>query len=256
MEERKNRKPETGLTMAIDYGLDPVDIANLIQKYGKYFNFSKLSGALVCLLSISEIRERISAYKNVPGELPINFYCGGTTLEYFLKELKNGLEKFIEHMKVCGFEWVEVSNAKLDIDDKEKIKIIKRLKKEKFKVISEVGKKTLEDENHLSEEWFLKSVIAEKKAGADFIILGTGKKGRYGIFDEEGKPRKGLIKEIVRRVGLESVIFEAQDLKQQDYLIKVFGANVNLGNILTNHLFSLEGSRNGLRPGTLEVPER
>jgi len=254
---RNKEKPrETGITMVIDYGSSPQAISNLIEDHGKNFEFAKLTGASARMLTIVEVLQKIEAYRNVISQPQVSVYCGGTTMEsFFVDSPKKGMGLFIEYIQKLGLSWVEVSNGRLEMTDVEKRKIIQRLKKENFKVISEVGKKSLKNKHLLKEGWFLESAREELGAGADFVILATGKKGRLGIFDEEGNPRDKLIKGIVEEVGLKNIIFEAQDLRHQVYLIKAFGPNVNIGNILPGYISALEALRQGWRPDTLEVPE-
>jgi phosphosulfolactate synthase len=54
-------------------------------------------------------------------------------------------------------------------------------------------------------------------------------------------------------VGLSRVVFEAPRKEQQAWLIRRFGANVNLGNVTLNEVFAVEALRLGLRADTMAV---
>ena len=57
----------------------------------------------------------------------------------------------------------------------------------------------------------------------------------------------GLIDEIVHAVAPDELLFEAPQKDQQVWLVRRFGANVNLGNIPPDDVLSLETIRLGLR---------
>jgi phosphosulfolactate synthase len=68
-----------------------------------------------------------------------------------------------------------------------------------------------------------------------------------GIFRGTGEVRSGLIAEIIRKIPLSDVIWEAPQKEQQVWFIKLYGSNVNLGNIAPNEIIPLETLRMGLR---------
>ena len=59
-----------------------------------------------------------------------------------------------------------------------------------------------------------------------------------------------IINAIAANVQIDNVIWEAPIKSQQVWLIKQFGANVNLGNIPPNEVIPLETLRLGLRGDT------
>lgn len=257
-QERINKKPRRiGITIGIDEGMINDSIPGFIQTRGNLVDFIKLNGASVLGFSDREGKEKIQAYRNIIGQPQIEVFCGGTTLEWLIgKKGKAGLKEFIELNKRLGLKWVEVSNGILGMNDAEKVKIIQILREEGFKIFSEIGKKKVEDSKPLTIDWWLERATTELAAGAKYIVLQSGKKGRDGIFEENREPKEALIEELVEVVGLKKIIFEAPHDDQQAYLIRKYRANVNLGNIRMGYLFNLEESRNGRRPGTLEFSPR
>jgi phosphosulfolactate synthase len=63
--------------------------------------------------------------------------------------------------------------------------------------------------------------------------------------------RVDLVRELIEGVGAEKLFFEALERKQQVWLIKEVGPNVNLGNIRSADVATLEAFRQGLKEHTL-----
>ena len=72
-----------------------------------------------------------------------------------------------------------------------------------------------------------------------------------GLYRSSGEIRTGLIEEIEIQIDTARLMFEAPQKAQQVWLIKHFGANVNLGNIPPGEVIALETMRQGLRADTM-----
>ena len=59
-----------------------------------------------------------------------------------------------------------------------------------------------------------------------------------------------LINKIIAKVAPSDILWEAPQKNQQVWFLKLFGANVNLGNIAPNEVIPLECLRLGLRGDT------
>ena len=59
-----------------------------------------------------------------------------------------------------------------------------------------------------------------------------------------------LITRIVNKIKFENIIWETPQKSQQVYFLKLFGCNVNLGNIGVEDVIPLETLRLGLRGDT------
>ena len=66
----------------------------------------------------------------------------------------------------------------------------------------------------------------------------------------EEKIKSKLVKEMISSMPVEKILWEAPNKNQQVWFINNFGANVNLGNIASNEVISLECLRLGLRGDT------
>ena len=86
------------------------------------------------------------------------------------------------------------------------------------------------------------------------IALGVGQEGReagnVGVFRPNGTAHTMLINRIIASVKPEDILWEAPQKNQQVWFIKLFGAEVNLGNIAPNDMIPLECLRLGLRGDT------
>ena len=82
------------------------------------------------------------------------------------------------------------------------------------------------------------------------MIAEARESGTVGIYRPNGKAHVMLINKIVAKVPVDKIIWEAPIKSQQVYMIKQFGANVNLGNIAPFEVIALESLRMGLRSDT------
>jgi phosphosulfolactate synthase len=83
------------------------------------------------------------------------------------------------------------------------------------------------------------------------VICEARESGTVGIYHSNGEVKAGLIEEIVARVEVGRLLFEAPQKAQQTWLVQKFGSNVNLGNIPTSDVIALETVRVGLRADTM-----
>jgi phosphosulfolactate synthase len=82
------------------------------------------------------------------------------------------------------------------------------------------------------------------------VIAEARESGTVGIFHKNGTAHHMLINRIVNKVKIENIIWETPQKSQQVYFLKLFGSNVNLGNIALDDVIPLETLRLGLRGDT------
>ena len=119
-------------------------------------------------------------------------------------------------------------------------------------MLSEVGKKdpTLDRELTLDER--ISQMNDELKAGSSLIIVEAREGGKnIGIFDKSGNAKEDEIDVIVDRIDNKKILWEAPNKDQQVFFILKFGNTVNLGNVSSDDITSLETLRRGLRGDTL-----
>jgi phosphosulfolactate synthase len=186
-------------------------------------------------------KEKIKLYK----EAGIKVYVGGTLFEAFV--IRNKFEDYIKYISDLGLDTAEVSDGSITIEHDLKCEYINKLSKN-FTVLSEVGSK--EEGVIIHPQRWIKMMENELKAGSYKVIAEARESGTVGIFHKNGSAHTMLINRIVNKVKLENIIWETPQKSQQVYFIKMFGANVNVGNIGVDDVIPLETLRIGLRGDT------
>jgi len=237
---QRHLKPRSaGWTMVMDKGLSIRECENLIDGSGEFIDIIKLGFGSSMITP--KLENKLAFFR----EVGIPVYFGGTLFEAFV--IRGMFEEFLRLMDKFKMEYAEVSDGSITMPHQEKCHYIERLSK-RVTVISEVGSK---EEGHLirPNKW-IEMMNTELQAGAWKVIAEARESGTVGIYRPNGKAHVVLINKIVAKVPVEKIIWETPQKSQQAYFIKLFGANVNLGNISPNEVIALETLRLGLRSDT------
>jgi len=239
----RNKKPrEHGITMVMDKGLSIEETKNFLSVAEPYVDVVKLGFGTSYVTP--NLDKKLEVYRNA--NIPI--YFGGTLFEAFL--IRGQLEDYISLCKDYGVGYMEVSDGSVDIDHKEKCRLIERLT-QYGTVLSEVGSK---DAAHIIPPYkWIELMRAELNAGATYVIAEARESGNVGIYRGTGEVREGLVQEILTQIPAEKILWEAPQKSQQLYFIELVGVNVNLGNIAPNEMIALEAMRIGLRGDTFDL---
>jgi phosphosulfolactate synthase len=242
MPERVKKPRDHGITMVMDKGLSIEETKNFLSIAGPYVDVVKLGFGTSYVTP--DLKTKLEVYRDAG--IPI--YFGGTLFEACL--IRGQLEDYISACKEYGVTYMEVSDGSINIEHKEKCKIIERLTKYAV-VLSEVGSK---DAAHIIPPYkWIELMRAELSAGAAYVIAEAREAGNVGIYRGTGEVREGLVQEILTQIPAEKILWEAPQKSQQLYFIELVGANVNLGNIAPNEMIALEAMRIGLRGDTFEL---
>ncbi len=122
---------------------------------------------------------------------------------------------------------------------------------ERFIVFGEVGAKDPAVEVRAAH-WAAEAA-ADLAAGATWVVTEGRESGTVGLFDPSGTVRTDVVDAVVGSVGIDTTVFEAPRKEQQAWLIRRFGPDVNLGNVLPSDALGLEALRLGLRADTFAV---
>lgn len=171
---------------------------------------------------------------------------GGTLLEVSWQQ--GVLGEFMDWAEGVGFPCIEVSCGSVAIPRDVKTEMI-RSASSRFIVLSEIGLK--DPEAAPSARQWGADAQADLEAGARWIVTEGRESGTVGLYDPAGEVRTEIVDAVVSAVGLENVLFEAPRRDQQAWLIRRYGANVNLGNIAPAEALSVETLRLGLRSDTM-----
>lgn len=247
LSKKREEKPrDCGLTMVLDKGLG-LEMANsLMDISGEYVDYLKFGWGTSIVHEQDIIKAKVEMYK----DHDIIPYTGGTLFE--LAYMKDKLEDFFSEARSLGFQAIEISDGSTNIIHEDKLNCIKRAVDEGFEVLSEVGKKdpTLDMELTLDER--ISQMNDELDAGSSLIIVEAREGGKnIGIFDKSGNAKEDEIDVIVEKIDNKRILWEAPNKDQQVFFILKFGNTVNLGNVSSDDITSLETLRRGLRGDTL-----
>ncbi len=234
--ERSPKPRESGLTMVMDKGLSMREAEDFLSNGSTYTDIIKLGFGTGFVTP--NLQDKINLYKSAG--IPV--YFGGTLFEAYV--VRNQFEDYLRLLDKTGIDYAEVSDGSIEMHHDTKCEYIRKLS-QRATVLSEVGSK--DAEKIIPPYEWIEQMESEISAGVWKVIAEARESGTVGIFRGTGEVRSGLVAEIIRKIPLEKIIWEAPLKSQQVWFIKLYGANVNLGNIAPNELLALETLRLGLR---------
>jgi phosphosulfolactate synthase len=243
--ERSMTKPRrTGRTMMIDWGIPLQQLGGLLELSGNFIDFAKIAVGSVRVYREAQLRKKIELYKT-HGIRP--FIGGGITERLFALEGPSALPPFFLEARRIGIEVVEISDNYISLDRDERFRQIDVARQAGLDVLGEIGSK--------HQRSTAESLIAQANdclaAGAEMVIVEG-----YELV-EQGKPKSDIIAGLRTGLDLGRVLFElpgpwisginaseVYDLKK--CLIREFGPDVSLGNVMPEDVFETEMSRQGM----------
>lgn len=237
--EREQKPRTTGYTMVMDKGLSLREVEDLIETSGPHIDIVKLGWATSFVTP--KLKEKLAIYK----EAGIPCYLGGTLFEAFV--VRDQFEDYRKVLDDFSLEYAEVSDGSVEMDHDKKCEYIKILS-DQVTVLSEVGSK--DAAKIIPPYKWIEQMQTELDAGAWKVIGEARESGNVGLFRDSGEVRQGLVEEILTKIPMEKILWEAPQKAQQVWFIKLCGTNVNLGNIAPNEVIPLETIRLGLRGDT------
>lgn len=243
--ERENKPRTKGLTMVLDKGLGLETAESLMKISGEYVDYLKFGWGTSIVHEQDIIRSKVEMYQSYD----ITPYTGGTLFE--LACYQNKLNEFYQEAHDLGFTAIEVSDGSSHIPHDKKLEYIKEAKKEGFEVLSEVGKKNPDLDKEITVAERVEFMKEEYKAGSSLVIVEAREGGKnIGIYDSKGNAKESEIDYILDNFDSNKILWEAPNKDQQVFFILKLGNDVNLGNISSDEITSLETLRRGLRGDT------
>jgi phosphosulfolactate synthase len=237
--ERDVKPRKKGLTMMMDKGLGLRETEHFIEANGHLTDIVKFGFGTA--LVTPNLEEKLKLYR----QGGIRPYFGGTLFEvFYARGMQNQYFKLLDKYQL---DLAEISDGSIVIPHDDKCELIARMSKERT-VLSEVGSK--EAGILISPGKWIKMMKTELEAGSWKVIAEGREAGNVGVFRANGTAHTLLINRIIKAVNPDDILWEAPQKNQQVWFIKLFGANVNLGNIAPNELIPLECLRLGLRGDT------
>lgn len=239
--ERTSKPREKGFTMVMDKGLSVREAEDMIETCGNHVDIIKLGWATSYVTA--NLEKKLDVYRSAG----IPAYLGGTLFEAFI--IRNQFDDYRKVLDKFKLEHAEVSDGSIILNHEKKCEYITTLAKQ-VTVLSEVGSKDAAE--IIPPYKWIELMQKELDAGAWKVIGEAREGGNVGLFRSTGEVRSGLVQEILTKIPMEKILWEAPQKEQQVWFIKLLGANVNLGNIAPKEVIPLETIRLGLRGDTFD----
>lgn len=232
--------------MVLDKGLGLETAESLMNISGEYVDYLKFGWGTSIVHEQEIIKAKVEMYKSHD----ITPYTGGTLFE--LAYMNDKLDEFFQEAHDLGFPAIEISDGSINIPHDKKVECIKLAKENGFEVLSEVGKKDPNLDKELTLDERIQYMQEELDAGSSLIIVEAREGGKnIGIFDKSGNAKEDEIDYILDHFDGSKLLWEAPNKDQQVFFILKLGNTVNLGNVSSDDITSLETLRRGLRGDTV-----
>lgn len=243
--QRSLKKPRTtGLTMVVDFGLPYRSAQDVIGMGGRYIDLAKIAVGTSRLYDLAYLRRKLGLYR----KNRIRPFIGGQFQEYvFAVYGAAALRRFLIEAGRVGFDVVEISDNCVPLTDKQRFEQIRLAVDCGLAVFGEVGSKDLKNEAGL----LIRQAEICFKAGAELVLVEAAE------LIENGRPKRRLIDALRRGLDMTKVLIElpgpwitgvtlsaAEDMKK--FLVREFGPDVNLANVMPQDLLETEALRVGL----------
>lgn len=243
---RSQDKPRrTGLTMMMDWGLPLAQQRDWLELQARYVDLAKIVVGTARLYEEAYLQRKLELYR----QHAVHPFLGGQFLEYVLAtQGMAGVEPYCREARRLGFEALEVSDNVVSMDAATREAIIATAVSSGLQVHGEVGSK--------STASGAQALIADAEAcfgaGADVVLVEGAE-----LVRADGSADAALIQALARGLDARRVIFElsgtwipgthATDVYQlKVMLVQQFGPDVNLANVMPEHVWETEALRCGL----------
>jgi len=242
---RSRVKPRSrGFTMMIDWGLGLGKQRDILELSADYVDLAKIATGTSRLYQEDLLRAKLDLYKK-HGVRP---FLGGQFQEYvFATQGPKALPEFFDEAKRLGFEVVEISDNCIPLSPPERRAQIELARDKGLTVFGEVGSK---NEKNAADD-LLRQARDCFEAGAELLLV----EGAELI--EQGVVNADLLKACRDGLDLHRVLFELpgpwisgvslseiHDVKK--LLVREFGPDVNIANVMPDDIIETEALRVGL----------
>jgi phosphosulfolactate synthase len=238
---RRAKPRRTGQTCILDKGPDARGWLglrgqrDLLEAVAPHIDSVKVYGGFPALFPDSLIRDKIALYK----EFDVKALCGGLCFE--VAWLQGRLDDYFALVKELGFTQIEISENYLSLTRLERNAVLRRCRDEKLAAVYEFGRKH-PTEPALPDE-LVATVQSVLEAGAEYVIL------EQGEIDAFHAAKSTVLADALTRIGHQHVFLETSQTQVPQHmlwLLKTFGMEANLANVLAGEVVRLESFRRGL----------
>ena len=239
----RTAKPRrSGITHVLDKGLPVSQVRALLEVCGDVVDVWKLGWGTAYLDPGLEAKLTVLAEHGVLG------CAGGTLLEVAWQQ--DAVEGYLDWCADVGLPCVEVSCGVAAMSPADKHALVE-MAAERFIVLAEVGAK--DPGAPVDAATWATEAACDLASGATWIITEGRESGTVGLFEPDGSVRSDVVDAVVSAVGVDTTVFEAPRKDQQAWLVRRFGADVNLANIAPGDALGVEALRLGLRADTFDL---
>lgn len=239
---RTTKPRESGLLHVLDDGVSVAEARQHLAAAGPVIDIWKFGWGTAYL------DQNLAEKLDLLASSGVRACTGGTLLEIAWQQ--GAIAAFFDWAQAVGFPCIEVSCGTVAMTRRQKSDLIST-GTERFTVLAEIGRKDA-DAPVQSRQWAA-DAEADLKAGAAYVVTEGRESGTVGLYEPDGSVRASVAEAVVSVAGVGRVLFEAPQRAQQSWLIRRYGANVNLGNVRPAGALSVETLRLGLRSDTADV---
>jgi phosphosulfolactate synthase len=231
--------------MIVDWGLPLAQQTDLIEMGSHYIDLAKIAVGTSRFYKKDYLKQKLAAYKQ--GD--IRPFPGGQFQEYvFATQGSRAIAPFLREVHDLGFQVTEVSDNCVPLTDDQR--------KEQIRIAIDIGLSVLAEVGSKSEKTDPGRLIDQAglafDAGAELVLVEGAE-----LIEREGTLKIPVLSALKSHLDMSRVLVElpgpwvsgtsryaVHDLKKT--LVREFGADVNLANILPDEVLETEALRNGL----------
>lgn len=220
-------------------------LEDILETVGEYVDSLKFAGGSFALMPESSLRGIL----DLAHEHDVLVSTGGF-MEYVLTQGPEAVDQYIAACQDVGFDIIEISAGFISLPTDDWLRLIQRVQNAGLKAKPEVGiqfgaggatrTEALEAEGTQDPDWAIRQAQRFIDVGAYMIMIES-----EGITENVTQWRTDVVSEIINRLGLEKVMFEASDPDVFAWYIKNYGPEVNLF-VDHSQIVQLETLRRGL----------
>ena len=203
-------------------------LEDVLETMGPYVDSLKFAGGSFTLMPEHALRAII----DLAHEHDVLVSTGGF-MEYVVTQGEQAVDNYVEACKEVGFDIIEVSAGFITLPTDDWLGLVERVQEAGLKAKPEVGiqfgaggataTEALEAEGTQDPDWAISQAERFLEAGAYMIMIES-----EGITENVSSWRTDVVSEIINRLGLEKVMFEAADPQVFAWYVKNYGPEVNL----------------------------
>jgi phosphosulfolactate synthase (CoM biosynthesis protein A) len=218
---------------------------DVLETMGPHVDSLKFAGGSFTLMP----PDALQAILDTAHEHDVLVSTGGF-MEYVLTQGDEAVDSYIQACKQVGFDIIEISAGFITLPTDDWLGLIDRVQTAGLKAKPEVGiqfgaggatrTEALEAEGTQDPDWAIRQAQRFLDAGAYMIMIES-----EGITENVTTWRTDVVSEIINRLGLEKVMFEAADPDVFAWYVKNYGPEINLF-VDHSQIVQLETLRRGI----------